>query len=217
MPLRHMRWGTHYGGGIVLYPGMGVRMWIAVDLDNTFADYTGVLRAWVQEHMMVDGCSLADPVAYSFMDSGWPFNSPAAMMEAHRRAVRDGLYLAEQPYPHAVDTIRRLAVQGHDLVFAAARDDDPYGVQTSAWLDEWLPGGRPPVVFVQDKTLLDVDLLVDDKPGMIRAAVAHGMGVAHPAHPYCRDEPGSVFHDWAELPGIVARMAGEIGTGGVSV
>ena len=199
------------------YPEKGVRMWIAVDLDNTFADYTGALRAWVREHMNTDECTLADPAAYSFMDSGWPFNSPAAMMEAHRQAVWDGLYLAEQPYPHAVDTIKRLAGQGHDLVFVTARDDDPYGVQTSAWLDEWLPGCRPSVVFVKDKTLLDVDLLVDDKPSMIRAAIDHGMRVAHPAHPYCRDEPGFMFHDWAELPGIVARIAGEIGTGGVSV
>lgn len=73
---------------------------IAIDLDNTFADYTTAFAdCLAQMGQPVRG---GDPTTYDFGCDGWFGEGNGDVFpEFHSRAVMLGLYLRERPYPHA--------------------------------------------------------------------------------------------------------------------
>lgn len=106
---------------------------IAIDLDNTFADYTTAFAdCLAQMGRPVRG---GDPTSYDFGCDGWFGEGNGDVFpEFHSRAVMFGLYLRERPYPHArraVDTLTFDHPAWH-VAFVTSRRDD--GDDTARWM-----------------------------------------------------------------------------------
>lgn len=106
---------------------------IAIDLDNTFADYTTAFAdCLAQMGRPVRG---GDPTTYDFGCDGWFGEGNGDVFpEFHSRAVMLGLYLRERPYPHArraVDTLTFDHPAWH-VAFVTSRRDD--GDDTARWM-----------------------------------------------------------------------------------
>ena len=113
--------------------------------------------------------------------------------------------LAGDPYPGAVDTVRRWHDDGHFIHVTSHRDPvarDP----TARWLDQI---GVPyhDLHCSHDKVGrcldLGIELLIDDSPENILRAIDHGLLVATIAHPWnrevCEEEDVVCASDWREL------------------
>lgn len=106
---------------------------IAIDLDNTFADYTAAFAdCLAQMGRPVRG---GDPTSYDFGCDGWFGEGNGDVFpEFHSRAVMLGLYLRERPYPHArraVDALTFDHLAWH-VAFVTSRRDD--GDDTARWM-----------------------------------------------------------------------------------
>lgn len=104
---------------------------IAIDLDNTFADYTTAFKECLSQMGYDDYADAPDPSDYSFACEGW-FDNVRTQPVLHRRAVGLGLYLRERPYPHAPEALDDLHYGGFRIVLATSRYDDQE--DTDRWL-----------------------------------------------------------------------------------
>lgn len=104
---------------------------IAIDLDNTFVDYTRALKDCM-EQLSGEPYRAPEPTDYGFVCDGW-FGDADEFAYWHGTAVTLGLYLRERPYPHAWDALAGLnAAEGNRLLFATSRKDD--GEDTERWM-----------------------------------------------------------------------------------
>lgn len=209
---------------------------IAIDLDNTFADYTTAFAdCLAQMGRPVRG---GDPTSYDFGCDGWFGEGNGDVFpEFHSRAVMLGLYLRERPYPHArraVDTLTSDHPAWH-MAFVTSRRDD--GDDTARWmlglgidmslefdyanqcLDRMDLLCEPNGVgwcHLPDKESLGADLYIEDDPAMLDRLMDLGLPVLVRRHAYntaqCeRAEQsglGLAFEDWAEVPGLAERLIG---------
>jgi 5'-nucleotidase len=81
----------------------------------------------------------------------------------------------------AVESIKRLVDEGHDVYFVTARHGDVAIVETIAWVKKHFPfvETRERLVFMADKHLIEADVIVDD-----RAETLEKYRNAHP-HAMC--------------------------------
>lgn len=102
----------------------------------------------------------------------------AALQEYHRSSPL---------YPHAKEALDALAAEGHEIVFATARDKTTYGEETLELLVRH--GLSFPIVFCKgDKTEdlrnLRVDIHVDDHPDILLACAQAGIPTVRFVQPY---------------------------------
>ena len=217
---------------------MTERPLIAIDLDNTFVDYTTAFKECLTQ-MGYDGYADApDPSDYSFACEGW-FDNVRTQPVLHRRAVGLGLYLRERPYPHAPEALDDLRYGGFRIVLATSRYDDQE--DTDRWLcgmgfeggrlddlaecntdfvtivrDRWT--ARLGWCHMSDKTALGADVTVEDKPDTLDQLMDKGMKVLVKRHAYnlpqCeRAEQsglGFAFDDWTQVPEMAERLVGGV-------
>ncbi len=113
--------------------------------------------------------------------------------------------LAGEPYPDAVDTVRRWKDEGHFVHITSHRDPhtrDP----TARWLAQI---GVPydELHCSHDKVgrclEIGIELLIDDSPGNLLRAIEHGLLVSTIAHPWnrevCEEEDVICAADWRGL------------------
>ena len=99
------------------------RKLIAIDLDNTFADYTTAFRDCISQ-LRNEPFEAPEPTDYGFACEGW-FENHAEFRGWHYWAVRAGLYLREHVYPHAVEALSELTGNSdYRPLFVTSRDDD---------------------------------------------------------------------------------------------
>jgi len=113
--------------------------------------------------------------------------------------------LAGEPYPDAVETVRRWHDEGHFIHITSHRDPEAWDA-TARWLDQI---GVPydDLHCSHDKVgrcrELDIDLLIDDSPENLARAIEEGLIVATIAHPWnrelCDEEDVICAPDWREL------------------
>jgi uncharacterized protein len=113
--------------------------------------------------------------------------------------------LASEPYPDAVETVRRWHEAGHFIHVTSHRDDAARDA-TARWLDKI---GLPydDLHCSTDKVgrcvELGIELLIDDSPINISRALEHGIVVATLSHPWnrdvCEEEDVICADDWRGL------------------
>jgi hypothetical protein len=113
--------------------------------------------------------------------------------------------LAGEPYPDAVETVRRWSEAGHFIHVTSHRDLGALDA-TGRWLDMI---GLPydDLHCSLDKVgrcvELGIDVLIDDSPVNITGALQHGIVVATIAHPWnrdvCEEEDVICAPDWRAL------------------
>jgi len=124
----------------------------------------------------------------------------------------DERILAGTPYPGAVEAVRRWHEQGHFVHVTSHRACDRWDA-TAAWL------AQIGLLFddlhcsydkVSRCAELEIDLLIDDGPENLSAALEEGLLAATIGHPWnrdiCEEEDIVCARDWAELEQLLEPL-----------
>jgi hypothetical protein len=124
----------------------------------------------------------------------------------------DQCILAGVPYPGAVQAVSRWHSQGHFLHITSHRDPSRHD-PTRRWLEQiGLPFDDLCCSYekIPRCVELGVELLIDDSPGNLTAAIEHGMLAATISHPWnrevCEEEDIICAQSWPELEVLLARV-----------
>ncbi len=124
----------------------------------------------------------------------------------------DEKILAGRPYPGAVETVRRWSAEGHFIHITSHRST-ACAPATERWLrslelpfdDLWCSYDK-----ISRCAQLRIDVLIDDSPLNIAAAIEHGIRAATILHPWnaelCEEEDVLAADDWAELERLLAPV-----------
>ncbi|MGI9100558.1 MAG: 5' nucleotidase, NT5C type [Solirubrobacteraceae bacterium] len=178
-------------------------MRIAIDIDSTLHHYWNVLSDAAQRRFGID-------LPYEEqLDWGITRLRPDQLRLCIEETHREAAILAGDPYPNAVEIIRRWRESGHFIHITSHRDPAARDA-TARWLDQI---GLPydDLHCSADKVgrcvELGIELLIDDSPVNISGAIEHGITVATIAHPWnrdvCEEEDVICAADWR---GLAARL-----------
>jgi len=174
-------------------------MRIAIDIDSTLHHYWDTLSTIALRRF---GIELPYEEQFTWgITRLRPEQLEVCIAESHS----DESILAGTPYPGAVQAVGRWREQGHYIHIASHRDAG-CAPATARWLTEI---GLPydDVCCSWDKVSrcveLDIDVLIDDSPHNLTAALQQGIAVATIAHPWnrdvCEEEDIPAAADWPEL------------------
>lgn len=153
---------------------------IAVDLDGCLYDFNNTMREWLVARGW-DRDQLIEPTQY-YTQRAWGIADQVFQQEMIH-ALKEGIMFREGlAFPEALRSIRRLGEAGHRLVGNSARNfhghSDHSRAATLLWLREngvHLDGLHlADPVDPKDKLSQPFDLLIDDHPGNVEAALASG-------------------------------------------
>lgn len=181
-------------------------MRIAIDIDSTLHHYWDVLS-----EVSVRRFGIELPYDEQFT---WgitrlrPDQLELCIEESHT----DERILAGTPYPGAVQAVRRWHEQGHFVHITSHRAHDRRDA-TAAWLRRiGLPFDDLHCSFdkVSRCVELEIDLLIDDGPENLSAALGEGIVVATIGHPWnrdlCEEEDILCARDWTELEQLLEPL-----------
>jgi uncharacterized protein len=181
-------------------------MKIAIDIDSTLHHYWDDFAAAAKRRF---GVSLPyeSQVTWS-IDRLRPEQLQACIAETHSERV----VLAAEPYPGAVDVVRRWHEAGHWIHITSHRDTVAHGA-TARWLERiGLPYDDLHCSFdkISRARELGIDVLVDDSPVNLTRALEAGIIGATLVHPWNRDlveeEDVVAAGDWDELERKLQRF-----------
>jgi uncharacterized protein len=171
---------------------------IAIDIDSTLHHYWDQFEAAAKRRFGVE---------LPYEDQLWnidrlrPEQIRACVAETHS----DEQILAAEPYPGAVETIRAWKEAGHFIHITSHRDTAAYHA-TERWLQAiGLPFDE--LYCSWDKVArcreIGIEILIDDSPVNLEAAVEAGLRAATLAHPWnrdvCEEEDIVCAPDWPAL------------------
>ena len=179
-------------------------MRIAIDIDSTLHHYWDQLEAAAKRRFGVE-LPYADQLGWT-IERLRPEQVKACVAETHT----DEQILAARPYEGAVETVRGWSEAGHFIHVTSHRHGGARAA-TEQWLDRiGLPYDE--LYCSADKVAhcreIGIDLLIDDSPENLMAAVEAGIAVATLEHPWnrelCEEEDIACAPDW---PGLGRRLA----------
>jgi uncharacterized HAD superfamily protein len=183
-------------------------MRIAIDIDSTLHHYWDRLSDAARRRFGVE-------LPYEEQhDWGVTRLKPKQLEVCIAETHRDEAILAGEPYPGAVETVRRWHDSGHFIHITSHRQETCHAA-TEQWLRRIdLPFHELYCSF--DKVgrcrEIDIDVLIDDSPANIERALEAGLTVATLRHPWNRDvcdvEDVIAADDWAELEAKLAPLLG---------
>jgi hypothetical protein len=181
-------------------------MRIAIDIDSTLHHYWDVLSDAALRRFGVDL-----PYEEQF-DWGITRLKPEQLKCCIDETHCDDAILAGRPYPGAVEAVNAWAAAGHFIHITSHRSERAHPA-TEQWLRAI--GLRFDELYCSfDKVTrceaIGIDLLVDDSPHNIAAAIERGIAVATIRHPWnedvCETEDVICARDWPELAGKLAPV-----------
>jgi uncharacterized HAD superfamily protein len=156
---------------------------LAIDIDSTLHPYWDQLAAVARRRFGID---LAyDRQVVWDIDLLRPEQLRVCVEETHRAEF----VLAAEPYPGAVDAIRAWREHGHFIHITSHRATDAHA-HTEQWLDRiGLPYDELYCSFdkITRCVAIGIDVLIDDSPVNLAAAVDAGIKAATIEHPWNRD------------------------------
>ena len=178
-------------------------MRIAIDIDSTLHHYWDLLAKAAKRRFGID-LPYEEQVTWSIAQLR-PEQLRACVAETHCESA----ILDAEPYPAAVETVRRWREAGHFIHVtshrAAGAHDD-----TARWLERiGLPYDE--LYCSYDKVTrcveIGIDVLVDDSPVNLARAQEHGIVAATLLHPWnrylCEEEDVVCAEDW---PGLARAL-----------
>jgi uncharacterized HAD superfamily protein len=178
---------------------------IAIDIDSTLHHYWTQFQEAAKRRFGVD---------LPYAERAWnidelrPEQVKALVAETHRERQ----ILAAEPYPGAVEAVRAWHEAGHFIHITSHRTTDAHGA-TAQWLERiGLPYDE--LYCSEDKVSrcveIGIDLLIDDSPVNLLAAVDAGIAAATIAHPWnreiCEEEDIVCAPDWTQLAALLAPV-----------
>ena len=173
-------------------------MRIGIDIDSTLHHYWDQFEAAAKRRFGVD---LPYREQQWHIDRLRPEQVRACVAETHR----DERILAAEPYPGAVETVRSWHESGHFVHITSHRHDQAHAA-TERWLERiGLPYDE--LYCSSDKITrcraIGIELLIDDSPVNLLAAVDAGIAAATLSHPWnrevCEEEDVVCAEDWPTL------------------
>jgi uncharacterized protein len=155
---------------------------IAIDIDSTLHHYWDQFEAAAKRRF---GVELPYEDQLWHIDRLRPEQVKACVEETHSEEQ----ILAAEPYPHAVETVRAWKQAGHFIHITSHRDTAAHHA-TERWLQAiGLPYDELYCSFdkVSHCRAIGIDLLIDDSPVNLEAAVDAGIRGATLSHPWNRD------------------------------
>ena len=139
---------------------------ILIDQDDVLANYHArFLEIWKNEHPEKVWVSLADSAEYD-VDKNYP---PEYRDLIEEITVRKGFFGSLSPISGAKEALETMLVLGHDvrIVTAPKRKHTFCVPEKFAWIEKHL-GQKfvERIVLTRDKTLVNGDILIDDKPNV---------------------------------------------------
>ena len=184
-------------------------MRIAIDIDSTLHHYWDVLSEVSLRRFGIE-LPYEEQLTWGITRLR-PEQLAVCIAESHS----DEHILAGTPYPGAAETVRRWHREGHFVHITSHRELERRDV-TARWLERsGIPFDDLHCSFdkVSRCVELEIDLLIDDGPLNIRAALERGIAVATIAHPWnwdvCEEEDVVCARDWFELDELLARVIAE--------
>lgn len=181
-------------------------MRIAIDVDSTLHHYWDVLS---EISLRRFGVEL--PYEEQFT---WGITRLREDQLAHciEESHSDAAILAGRPYPGAVETVRRWSAKGHFIHVTSHR-----AAACAPATARWLAGLGMPVDDLccsYDKISrcveLQIDVLIDDSPVNLAAAIERGIATATIVHPWnvelCEEEDVIAAGDWPQLERLLAPV-----------
>jgi FMN phosphatase YigB (HAD superfamily) len=177
---------------------------IAIDIDSTLHHYWDQLAAAARRRFGVD-LPYEHQVTWTIGELR-PEQLKACIAETHAEPN----VLRAEPYPGAVDAIRRWKEQGHFIHITSHRETGAHDA-TTRWLDRI--GVQYDELYCSfDKVTrcreIGIDVLIDDSPVNLRGAIDAGITAATLLHPWNRDlveeEDVVAADDW---PGLERELA----------
>ena len=191
-------------------------MRIAIDIDSTLHHYWDILS-----EVSVRRFGVELPYDEQFT---WGITRlrPEQLALCIEESHSDERILAGMPYPGAVRAVRRWHDEGHYVHITSHRAEDRRDA-TAAWLQRiGLPFDDLHCSYdkVSRCAELQIDLLIDDGPLNLSAALERGIVVATIEHPWnrdlCEEEDVLGARDWNRLEQllepILAKQGMEVGT-----
>ncbi len=174
-------------------------MRIAIDIDSTLHQYWDVLSDKARERF---GIELPYEEQYRWGTTRLKPEQLACVIEATHG---EEAILAARPYPGAVEAVNRWAAGGHFVHITSYRAD-----HCQAATEQWLHaiGLRFDELYCSDDKIsrcqeIGIDLLIDDSPVNLSAAIERGITVATITHPWneevVEEENVIAAADWATL------------------
>jgi 5'(3')-deoxyribonucleotidase len=188
-------------------------MRIAIDIDSTLHHYWDTLS-----EIAVRRFGIELPYEEQFT---WGITrlKPEQLRICIEESHGDERILAGTPYPDAVETVRRWHDSDGHYIHVTSHRDPRCAEATVLWLHEI---GLPfdDVCCSWDKVSrcgeLEIDLLIDDSPLNLTAALERGIVAATLAHPWnrdvCEEEDVLVAEDWQGLARVLAPLLSRQGT-----
>ncbi len=174
-------------------------MRIAIDVDSTLHHYWDVLS---EVSLRRFGVELPYEEQFTW---GITRLRPDQLALCIEESHSDETILSGRPYPDAAETVRAWSAQGHFIHITSHRPT-ACAPATAMWLQSI---GVPfdDLCCSHDKVSrcveLDIDVLVDDSPLNLSAAIERGIATATILHPWnaelCEVEDVLGAHDWREL------------------
>jgi uncharacterized protein len=181
-------------------------MRIAIDVDSTLHHYWDVLSGISRRRF---GVELPYEEQFTWgITRLRPDQLELCIAESHSEQT----ILSGTPYPHAVDTIRTWSQQGH-FIHVTSHRSPVCATATAQWLAN-LGVPYDDLCCSYEKVSrcveLEIDVLIDDSPLNISAAMDYGILTATILHPWnaelCEVEDVLGAHDWPELASLLAPV-----------
>ncbi len=174
---------------------------IAIDFDETlFPTLTKVVELYNKKHDM--NLELSQITTYNLHDS-LPAEVADELLELF---VDKEVYSSLQPYKGAIRAIKTLVEQGHEIYIATSTD-----VRNMEWKEELLQKHFPFIpkknlIRIHDKSLLNVDVLVEDKLDNLKSTFADRVCFNQPWN--VDDDADYVYsiyriHHWGEMNNVI--------------
>lgn len=188
-------------------------MRIAIDIDSTLHHYWDTLSEIAVRRFGIE-LPYEEQLTWGITRLR-PEQLEICIAESHT----DERILAGDPYPGAVEAVRRWHEAGHYIHVTSHRD-----VRCAPATERWLARIGVPcddVCCSWDKVSrcaeLQIDVLVDDSPLNLIAALERGIAAATIAHPWngdvCEEEDVLVAADWPELARVLEPLLAREGMG----
>ena len=184
-------------------------MRIAIDIDSTLHHYWDVLSEAAKHRFGIE-------LPY---DEQFRWGITRLRDEQLRVVIEDThsdeAIAAGRPYPHAVGTVNAWHDAGH-FIHVTSHRHDRCRPATEAWLQAI--GLRFDELYCSfDKVSrcheLGIDVLIDDSPANLAAALDRGIRAATIVHPWnrdvCEEEDVIAARDWRELADKLAPLLGD--------
>lgn len=174
---------------------------IGIDLDGVLYPFVDVIHDRAQLRL---GHKLPRNFEKWGFFEDWGLDWPGFVALMERECEAGFLYWKGAIAPGAVENIFMLEEWGQEVVYVTARGAHAHDA-TASWLRQHALDHRKLITGASDKTLHQLDVLLDDGPHNIEAAIAAGCRGIIFDQPWNQGIEGERVHSWDEFGQLMAE------------